>query len=77
MDVEAGFKGMLEGLGSRVGKDGWGGGAVVDGLILLVGSSVVLAPDAGLAFSLTFLVSAHCNSFDFSQFLMEDLSLNK
>ena len=68
---------MLEGLGGRVGKDGWGGGVVVDGLILPVDSSVMLAPDAGLVFSLTFLVSACCNSFDFSQLLMRDLALNK
>ena len=69
---------MVDGLGGRVGKDGWGGGAVVDGLSLPVGtSSVVLAPDAELSFDLPFLVVACCNSFDFSQLLMGDLSPNK
>ena len=51
LGVAAGFGGMLDGLGGRVGKYGWGGWLVVDGLSLPVGSLVVLAPDAGLFFS--------------------------
>ena len=77
LDVVAGFGGMLDSLGGRVGKDGWGGWSVVDGLSLPVGNSVMLPPDTGLFFSYPLLFCAHHHSFDFSQLLMGDLSTKK
>ena len=62
LDVVARFREMLDSLGGRVRKDGWGGWSVVDGLSLPVGSSVVLAPDAGLFFSFPLPFCACCSS---------------